>query len=144
MTETRGELSLAVQKIKARRIALGLSQDELAKKIGVVTSRIGKWEIGTGQPDPAQVWALAEVLGVTPDWICSPSGDPGNPNLSEEVPRELETLLELIDVLGYEEARNRLIGLGPNTANSGVQNPGPRPRKALRIRVLPSTDHPDK
>lgn len=134
------ELSPAVQKIKSRRIAMGLSQEQLAQKLGCATSRIGKWEIGTGSPDAGQIWALAEALNVTTEWICSPDADPENPEQIDQIPRELEQILDLVQALGWEESRRRLIGLGPGIPRSG--NHSPRPRGLIRIRLLP--DHPDK
>lgn len=59
MSETKG--------LKSRRIALGLSQAELADKLGIVQSAISAWESGEKMPRASQLPALAEALSCTID-----------------------------------------------------------------------------
>ena len=49
--------------IKARRTALGMTQDDLAKAVGVWQGRIGEWERGKMTPSLDSLEALAGVLG---------------------------------------------------------------------------------
>lgn len=53
--------------LKSRRIALGLSQAELAGKLGIVQSAISAWESGEKMPRASQLPALAEALNCTID-----------------------------------------------------------------------------
>lgn len=53
-----------------RRKALGLSQEELAAKIGVSRQAVSKWETGDVVPDLNRLLALAEALDTSPDALC--------------------------------------------------------------------------
>ena len=57
------------QRIKNFRKAAGLSQFELAGKIGVTSQTVSKWECDVGLPDIIQIVPLSEVLGVSTDAI---------------------------------------------------------------------------
>ena len=71
-------------RISARRRAQKMSQDELAKRIGITRVSISKWESGLNQPKGRYLNDLAEALGVTVDWLLTGSGD--TPELAEEQP----------------------------------------------------------
>src|SRR5438105_6577844 len=51
------------KQIKETRIRVGLSQNELAEKLGVSQPTISLWERSRGQPSPAQFAVLKSVLG---------------------------------------------------------------------------------
>ncbi|MEE1525445.1 MAG: helix-turn-helix transcriptional regulator, partial [Lacticaseibacillus paracasei] len=51
------------QVIRERRLALGLTQEELANKIGVSAPAVSKWEKGVSYPDITLLPALARILG---------------------------------------------------------------------------------
>ena len=53
-----------------RRKALGLSQEELAAKIGVSRQAVSKWETGDVVPDLNRLLALAEALDTSLDALC--------------------------------------------------------------------------
>ena len=53
--------------IKSRREALGVSQRDIAKSIGVDVSTVTKWEAGAAAPRTALLPALADLLGCTID-----------------------------------------------------------------------------
>ena len=57
------------QRIKNFRKSCGLSQAELAGKIGVTSQTVSKWECDVGLPDIIQIVPLAEVLDVSTDAI---------------------------------------------------------------------------
>ena len=59
------------EKIKARRLALGMTTTELGKLIGVQSSAISKYESGRVDPKASTVQALAIALGVTPVTLLS-------------------------------------------------------------------------
>ncbi len=47
----------------------GLTQDELAVRLGISRQAVSKWENGAGLPDVAQLMRLSEICGVTVDDI---------------------------------------------------------------------------
>ena len=59
------------QKLKDIRKAQGLSQEQLAEKIGVSRQAITKWETGRGLPDMENMMILAEIFKTTLDELVS-------------------------------------------------------------------------
>lgn len=57
--------------ITRRRKAEGMTQQDLADRLGVTNKAVSKWETGEGYPDIASVPALAEALGVTADELLA-------------------------------------------------------------------------
>ncbi len=53
------------------RKAKGMTQKEVADKLGVVPKTVSKWETGHGFPDVSTVSALANILGVSEKTILS-------------------------------------------------------------------------
>lgn len=52
------------RKIRVRRVELGLSQNELADKLGISQSSLSAWERGIYEPSGANVLLLARVLKI--------------------------------------------------------------------------------
>lgn len=57
------------ERLRAVRKALGLCQDELARKMGVNAITVSRWELGKAQPEPANVAAAAKALCVGRAWL---------------------------------------------------------------------------
>ena len=55
------------QNIQAARKALGLTQEDLAGRLGVARQTVAKWESGESLPDLENAYALAKLLGVSVD-----------------------------------------------------------------------------
>lgn len=58
----RGEFPTRLRSLRGSAM---MSQDELAMKIGVSVDSIRRWESGTRDPRLANVYAIAEALGVS-------------------------------------------------------------------------------
>ncbi len=56
-------------KVKEARKRAGLSQEQLAEKMGVSRSAVAKWETGNGIPDIDNLKILSRLLGVTIDYL---------------------------------------------------------------------------
>ena len=68
------------ERIRARRQALGLTQEQLAQKLGVSAPAVNKWERNLNYPDITLLPALARTLGVdlnTLAWTLSMGTDIG-------------------------------------------------------------------
>lgn len=62
-------------KLKDLREEAGMTQKQLAERIGNVQRNISNWESGNSQPDLETVVKLAEVFGVTTDELLGRTGD---------------------------------------------------------------------
>ncbi|MFF3157996.1 helix-turn-helix domain-containing protein [Streptomyces sp. NPDC057910] len=58
--------------LRAARDDRGMSQDDLAKAIGVTPNTVGRWERGKGAPSSRAFGVLVELLGVSPSRLLAP------------------------------------------------------------------------
>ncbi|MEU5545142.1 helix-turn-helix transcriptional regulator [Streptomyces sioyaensis] len=65
-------------KLKAVRLAAGVSVADVAKAIGSSAGTVGRWENGRGAPSPRLFAALADVLEVPKDRLLVPLADNGD------------------------------------------------------------------
>jgi ribosome-binding protein aMBF1 (putative translation factor) len=68
------ELAQIGARLRAARLALGLSQKDLYEAIGVKAAAWNHWESGKRMPDPLAMMELYRLHGVTLEWIYG--GDP--------------------------------------------------------------------
>ena len=83
------------KKIYERRNICGISITELADKMGVSYDVVSNWEKGVDMPDIIYLEPLADILGVTIDYIirdnCYPNDDGSvtNNNMQDNCPEDL-------------------------------------------------------
>lgn len=80
--------TIAVEKgriVEARTIA-GLSQEELARNLGLSTSAVRKWESGAGSPYPKTLKKIAEVTGKPISFFTGRPEDDPAPEPERTVP----------------------------------------------------------
>lgn len=87
------------ERLYTLRKGLGLSQEQLAERIGVSRQTISKWEGGLSTPDLEKLMALAECFGVSLDVLVGK--EPPAPAPAAEPPRGNDAALP-----------RRLAGLG--------------------------------
>ncbi len=63
-----------MQTIRERREELGMTQTELAKKVGLAPSMINKLEKGVVSPSVVTLMSLAQVLDTTMDKLAGMDG----------------------------------------------------------------------
>jgi len=66
------------ERIARRRGELGLTQKELAERVGVQRLAIINIESGKAEPGFLRIRSLAEALGVTVDELTAPSKEDGD------------------------------------------------------------------
>lgn len=71
-----GKRNISGERVRARRLSMRLSQAALAAKVqteGVILEQdaISRIELGTRMVQDYELWALAEVLGVSSDWLLT-------------------------------------------------------------------------
>jgi transcriptional regulator with XRE-family HTH domain len=78
--------------IKELRKSRGLTQEELAERIGVTAQAISKWENEGGMPDISQIVPLAHVFGVSADILLGTGDIKRDENVSEILARAQKKL----------------------------------------------------
>ena len=81
------------QRLKELRNNYGLSQESLAKKLGLAQQTYGHWETGRTQPDQNTLIRLANFFNVTTDYLL------GNDQPSVLIINEPEISLEDLELL---------------------------------------------
>lgn len=64
------------EKLQRLRQQAGMSQDVLAEKLGVSRQAVSRWERDETMPETDKVVALAELFGVTTDYLLRPQPEP--------------------------------------------------------------------
>ena len=59
-------------RIRERRLELGLSQEKLARKMGTSQSKLSHWEAGNCEPKVFSAILLAKALGTTVEELFDP------------------------------------------------------------------------
>ena len=98
----------------------GLSQEELAEKIGVSRQAVSKWERSEASPDTENLVALAKLYGVSLDEIILGTKSPGN---SEEEPSG-----------GTENTQEEIPARDFSSAGEAEQDPEDEPRDHVSFR----------
>jgi transcriptional regulator with XRE-family HTH domain len=62
-------------RLKTARLHAGLSQAELAARIGVSSGAVGQWETGKTNPSNANMRSAADVLSVSGEWLSHGRGE---------------------------------------------------------------------
>ena len=60
------------ERLQALRQRAGMSQDALAERLGVSRQAVSRWERDETMPETDKVIALAELFGVTTDYLLRP------------------------------------------------------------------------
>lgn len=63
-----------IQQLRKRK---GISQEELADRIGVSRQAVSKWENGTSDPSTSNLLAIARLYGVSAEELLRSAGDDG-------------------------------------------------------------------
>ena len=63
------ELFTANNKIKLLREKLGITQSELAKRLGLTRSSVNGWEMGLSVPSTPLIVELAKLFNVSSDYL---------------------------------------------------------------------------
>ncbi|MEM7721626.1 MAG: helix-turn-helix domain-containing protein [Pseudomonadota bacterium] len=88
------------------REAAGLSQGELAKRLGVKVKTIRAWENDQSEPRANKLQMLAGLLGVSIMWMLSGDGDGlEGPESPEDLPDDVAALLSELRRLKVDQAR---------------------------------------
>ncbi|MEY3004328.1 MAG: hypothetical protein RLZZ491_1504 [Pseudomonadota bacterium] len=93
-------------RITGAREAAGLSQPELARRLGVRLATVRAWEDDQAEPRANKLQMLAGLLGVSIMWLLTGTGDGlDGPAQTTALPEDLLALLAELRQMRLEQAR---------------------------------------
>ena len=120
------------QRLRQRRVAIGLTQDKLAKAVGITFQQVQKYERGTNRIVASRLYELAQVLRVSVEYFFDGFGaENGAPSAHSS---ETEDRKSVPDVMGERETLSLV------RAFHRIGNDLVRRRLAELIRSLGDTD----
>lgn len=88
------EIATFGDRVAAGREQMGLSQAELAKRLGVKIKTVSAWENDIAEPRANKLQMLAGMLNVSMRWLMTGEGaDVSAQDVPEEVPADINALL---------------------------------------------------
>lgn len=84
------------ERIKELRNKIGLTQKELAKRIGVTRNTVNSWEMALSAPSCNYLAELSKVFGVSADHLLN-LDDGVKIDISDLNEREQEMVMQLVD-----------------------------------------------
>lgn len=96
--------------LRAWREAVGLTQQQVANKVGTTHATVSRWESGVQAIPPKKFNELAAVYGATPAELLFPPAD-------RTMAQRLHRAVEIIKNLNDQEVEQWL-GLGQSLANT--------------------------
>lgn len=84
------------QRIRAAREAAGISQTELAERIGVRAHTMWRYEAGRMRPGPDALVGIAKAVGVTPEYLLTGETALAESRIEYEVPESFRLWKEQI------------------------------------------------
>ena len=109
-------------RIRERRVMLGLSQQQLARIIGVTYQQAHKYERGLNRISAGRLFAIAQVLDVPISWfferISTPAAAP-DANPRQRMWLELARNFALIDNEKHQEALSQMVRVLAQAESSG-------------------------
>src|SRR5690625_4088142 len=85
------------KRLRAAREGVNLSQNELARRLGVKRQTVGNWEAGLARPRAGMMPLLAEILNTSAAYLFGETNDPSSfyvkesPDPLEDVTRSLRS-----------------------------------------------------
>lgn len=77
---------ILADKIIELRKKAGMSQEELAEKLGVSRQSVSKWEMAQSTPDLNRILKMSEIFGVTTDYLLKDKIDLTKPDSTADIP----------------------------------------------------------
>lgn len=104
------------KRIRHRRWLIGMTQQQLAEKVGIKFQQIQKYETGANRVSASRLWDISDALGVDVSFFFEGLHDEGKPAEKTRVPDDLMGDKEALDLVrSYyaipENQRRRLFEL---------------------------------
>ena len=87
------------KRIESLRKERGMSQAELAKRLGISRSAVNAWEMGISRPHIKHVIAMAELFHISTDFLLNMSNSRHLLDISDLTDAEKKIVVDLANVL---------------------------------------------
>ena len=111
------------EKIRECRTMLGITQEQLAKALGISSQSVSKWECGDGYPDITMLPTIANFFGITIDELLQETGEVCNEAISKSINLDIKEAINFLLAYHKKYPKNypimhnivvRFIALGEN------------------------------
>ncbi len=96
-------------KIAETRKDRGVTQKQLAEKLGIYQSNMSNWENGVTEPDMQSLVRLADILEVSTDYLLGRTNDVGLIEVNANLSNDENELIILYRKMSYRD-KNQLLG----------------------------------
>ena len=96
------ELFTLADKVKRQREQMGLTQAELAKRLGLTRSGVNAWEMGLSVPSTQYLVELAKLFHVSADYLLGLE-DTASISVSGLTQKQVAVLTDLIECFRLEK-----------------------------------------
>ena len=91
-------------KIAEKRKRLGMTQIEFAEKMHVTRQTVSRWEAGTVMPDVDKIGEIADILGVSCDYLLKDGASEDSPVRTKGVGKLLQSIQgKTVKLVFYDE-----------------------------------------
>lgn len=91
-------------KIAEKRKRLGMTQIEFAEKMHVTRQTVSRWEAGTVMPDVEKIGEIADILGVSCDYLLKDGASEDGAVRTKGVGKLLQSILgKTVQLVFYDE-----------------------------------------
>ena len=104
------------KRVRHRRWMVGMTQQQLAERVGIKFQQIQKYETGMNRVSASRLWEIASALGVPVSFFFEGLGNKGADTPSDDLPGDLLADKEALELIrSYyaipENQRRRLFDL---------------------------------
>ncbi len=104
------------KRVRHRRWMVGMTQQQLAERVGIKFQQIQKYETGMNRVSASRLWEIGSALGVTVSFFFEGLGDKAADTPSDDLPGDLLADKEALELIrSYysipENQRRRLFDL---------------------------------
>ena len=119
------------------RKSLGITQTELAEKLGVTPQAVSKWEVGSALPDVESLLALSHLFGCTVNGLLEDADPMAEMNIGGEMRNGVRVFTGEREIAEYDAFARHLVRekIIPASWEKAIQAPADHPFSAVGRRI---------